>query len=92
VNFSPTFSSQFKKDFKLCRRRGLPVDELQEIVSKLANDQALAPRNRAHVLKGEYQGFWECHIRPDWLLIWYRDEEAHELRFARTGSHSDLFD
>ena len=66
--------------------------ELQEIVSKLVADQPLTPRHRPHVLKGEYNGFWECHIRPDWLLIWYRDEEALELRFARTGTHSDLFD
>jgi len=92
VKFSPTFSSQFKKDFKLCQKRGLPIEELQEIVSKLVADQPLTPRHRPHVLKGEYNGFWECHIRPDWLLIWYRDEEALELRFARTGTHSDLFD
>lgn len=92
MKFSPTFSSQFKKDFKLCQKRGLPIEELQEIVSKLVADQPLTPRHRPHVLKGEYHGCWECHIRPDWLLIWYRDEEALELRFARTGTHSDLFD
>lgn len=90
--FSPTFTSQFKRDFKLCKKRGLPLSELHSILSKLVADEPLPPKHRPHVLKGEYSGCWECHIRPDWLLIWVRDEEARELRLARTGSHSDLFD
>ncbi len=90
--FAPTFTSQFKKDFKLCQKRGLPLPELHAIVSKLAADEPLPTKHRPHVLKGEYNGCWECHIRPDWLLVWVRDEEAGELRLTRTGTHSDLFD
>lgn len=92
MRFRPSLASQFRKDFKLCGKRGLPLEELEAILSKLLDDQPLAPRHKAHLLKGQFAGFWECHVRPDWLLIWIRDEEAGELRFVRTGTHSDLFD
>jgi len=92
VIFAATFTTQFKKDFKLCKKRGLPLEELHATISRLAADEPLPPKQRPHMLRGEYGGFWECHIRPDWLLIWVRDEEAKELRLTRTGTHSDLFD
>ncbi len=92
MRFSPSLSSQFKKDYKLCQKRHLPTQELEAIILKLLDDQPLAPKHKAHLLKGRFAGHWECHLRPDWLLIWVRDEVAGELYFVRTGTHSDLFD
>lgn len=92
MRFTPSLSSQFKKDFKLCEKRCLPLNELEAVITKLLDDQPLAPKHKAHLLKGRFAGHWECHIRPDWLLIWVRDEIACELYFVRTGTHSDLFD
>ena len=63
-------SNRFKKDLKLAARRGLPLDELNTVVDWLAAGQALPDRNRDHALTGDYIGFRECHIRPDWLLVW----------------------
>ena len=86
-------SSQYKKDIKLARCRHLPIEELNDIVLKLANDIPLPIENRDHPLKGDYIGYRECHIQPDWLLI-YRKTDNNELQIlelARTGTHSDLF-
>lgn len=85
-------SNLFKKDLKLAARRGLPLDELNSIVDQLAAQQPLPDKNRDHALTGDYIGFRECHIRPDWLLVYRVDGEALELFLFRTGSHTDLFD
>ena len=85
-------SSQYKKDIKLARRRNLPEEELNDIVLKLANDVSLSAKNKDHALQGEFVGCRECHIRPDWLLI-YRKTDNNELQIlelVRT-THSDLF-
>lgn len=58
-------------------------------MAKLVREEALDPRHRPHKLGGEYSGRWECHIEPDWLLIWYSTET--EIVFVRTGTHADLF-
>ena len=87
------FSGQYKKDLKLARRRNLPEDELNDVVFKLASDIPLPLEKRDHALSGDYSGYRECHIQPDWLLI-YRKHEEGELRIldlVRTGTHSDLF-
>ena len=68
-------SNRFKKDLKLAARRGLPLDELNTVVDWLAAGQALPDRNRDHALTGDYIGFRECHIRPDWLLVYRVDGE-----------------
>ena len=72
-------SNRFKKDLKLAVRRGLPLDELNTVVDWLAAGQALPDRNRDHALTGDYIGFRECHIRPDWLLVYRVDGDALEL-------------
>lgn len=92
MRFVPAYTSQFKKDFKRCEKRGLDMAELHGILSKLLADQPLAPKHRPHVLKGEFHGCWECHVRPDWLLIWVRNESQQEIQLVRTGTHPDLFD
>ena len=86
-------SSQHKKDIKPARRRNLPEEELNDTVLKLANDVPLPAKNKDHYLQGEFVGCRECHIKPDWLLI-YRKTDNNELQIlelARTGTHSDLF-
>lgn len=85
-------SNRFKKYLKLAARRDLPLDELNTVVDWLAAGQALPDRNRDHALTGDYIGFRECHIRPDWLLVYRVDGDALELFLFRTGTHSDLFD
>ena len=82
-------SGQFKRDYKKCIKRGLPMELLKSIVAVLAKPDALPEKNRVHDLKGDYKGFKECHILPDWLLIYRYNEEYLEL--ARTGTHADLF-
>jgi mRNA interferase YafQ len=87
------FTHLYLKDLRLARKRGLPEVELNIIVKKLAKDEFLEPKYQDHPLKGRYFGFRECHIRPDWLLI-YKKEDIRNLSLLylmRTGSHSDLF-
>ena len=90
--FEVVLSNRFRKDLKLAAKRGLRLDELNAIVNQLAAGQPLPERNRAHALTGDYIGFRECHIRPDWLLVYRVDGDALELFLFRTGTHSDLFD
>lgn len=84
-------SNRFKKDLKLAKKRGCDLELLDEIVTKLANLEPLPPKNRDHDLTGNYEGFRECHITPDWLLVYRIDNGALILFLSRTGSHSDLF-
>ena len=85
-------STQFRNDLKLARKRNLPEEKLNEIVFKLANDEEIPASNRDHALTGDKIGFRECHIQPDWLLIYNKvDGEIRILNLFRTGSHSDLF-
>lgn len=84
-------SNQFKKDLKLAKKRGLKIDNLHEVVNTLARQQKLAESYRDHSLSGQYRGFRECHIEPNWLLVYRIDGDALELFLFRTGTHSDLF-
>ena len=86
-------STQFKKDIKLARKRHLPLDEMNRIVFNLANDIPLTADKHDHQLYGDYVGYRECHIMPDWLLI-YRKTDSNGveiLNMYRSGTHSDLF-
>lgn len=82
-------ASSFKRDLKKAERRSKNLDKLYLIVEKLANDLELEPRNRPHKLSGNYANKWECHIEPDWLLIY--EVTAELVILYRTGTHSDLF-
>jgi mRNA interferase YafQ len=82
-------SGQFKKDYKRCMKRGWQMDELKAIVATLAVPERLQERNNDHTLTGNFTGYRECHIAPDWLLIYRYEGEYLEL--ARTGTHSELF-
>lgn len=86
-------SSQFKKDVKRMRKRGLPENELNQVVFDLANDTPLAVDKHDHNLSGLFKESRECHIRPDWLLVYRKtnDGTLQMLNLQRTGTHSDLF-
>ncbi len=83
------YSGQFKKDYKRCQKRGFDIRLLQSIVAVLAIPAPLPPKNKDHDLKGNYNGCRECHITPDWLLIYEIDGD--DLYLDRTGTHADLF-
>lgn len=84
-------SNRFKRDLKLASRRGYNFELLNEIVSKLANRELLPEKNRDHALSGDYAGCRECHIAPDWLLVYQVEDKELILYLMRTGTHSDLF-
>ncbi len=84
-------SNQFRKDLKLAKKRGCKIAELQKVVNTLAGQKVLDKKYRDHALTGEYHDFRECHIEPDWLLIYRIDGVELELFLFRTGTHSDLF-
>lgn len=85
-------STQYRKDLKLARKRGLPEDKLNEVLLMLANDVVLPVANRDHALSGDKNGIRECHILPNWLLLYSKEEgELQILNLIRTGTHSDLF-
>ncbi|MBQ2805713.1 MAG: type II toxin-antitoxin system YafQ family toxin [Clostridia bacterium] len=84
-------SSRFKRDLKLIVKRGYDLNLLDTVVEKLANDIPLEERHRDHALTGNYVGFRECHVLPDWLLIYRVDDTDLILFLSRTGTHSDLF-
>jgi len=84
-------SNQFKRDLKLAQKRGLDLARLRAVVNMLANEQPLDLKYRDHSLSGNYSGFRECHIEPDWLLIYRIESDMLELFLFRTGTHADLF-
>ncbi|KXB42248.1 type II toxin-antitoxin system YafQ family toxin [Amygdalobacter nucleatus] len=84
-------SKRFKKDLKLAKRRGLDLNLLNKIVDKLANGEKLDEKYRDHEQFGDLFGFRECHIKPDWMLVYRIDGCNLVLFLNRTGSHADLF-
>jgi len=84
-------TNKFKKDFKRCMKRGLKENLLKEVVILLEKNGKLPEKYKPHKLSGDYTGNWECHIQPDWLLIWEQNEEIKLISLIRTGTHSDLF-
>ncbi len=84
-------TTQFKRDYKLAVKRGLKIDLLKDIVAALAMGEKLPEKNKDHALTGNWVGHRECHILPDWLLIYRIEDDVLVLTLARTSSHSDLF-
>jgi len=82
-------TKQFAKDLKRMRKRGKNIEKLKTVIHQLANHQTLLPKYRDHALTGNWQPCRDCHIEPDWLLIYVVDEQHVSLE--RTGTHSDLF-
>lgn len=86
-----TTTHQFERDLKRCIRRGLPMDEFQTLIRLLERDGKLPAVYKPHQLYGDRKGQWECHIQPDWLLIWNQFDDDLRLLMLNTGTHSDLF-
>ena len=86
---APAYKNKFHKDVERIKRRGKSLEKLKNIMNQLAQEKPLAPRHCDHPLKGEYADCRECHIEPDWLLIYLIQSDT--ITFIRTGSHSDLF-
>jgi mRNA interferase YafQ len=82
-------TNQFEKDFRRMAKRGKDREKLLQVMQKLLNEEQLAPARRDHKLRGPLTGRRECHIEPDWLLIYVK--KADSIIFERTGTHSDLF-
>ena len=88
---TPSRQSRFKKDVKLAEKRGKNIQKLKDILLELLNGNELDQKYKDHQLIGNYSNTRECHIEPDWLLIYRIDAEERILHLIRTGSHSDLF-
>lgn len=82
------FTSRFKKDFKRVQSQGKNINELKDVMNKLAKKEKLEEKYKDHPLHGNYKGYRDCHIRPDWVLIYKVTD--HKLILERTGSHSEL--
>ena len=85
------FTSQFKKDMKRLRRQGASIEKIDAVIKTLREEEPLPERMRDHALAGNYRGHRECHVEPDWLLIYHYEDDVLVLTISRTGTHSDLF-
>lgn len=84
-----SYRKQFEKELKRQQKRGKDLSKFVEAAQRLANEELLPERCRNHKLVGNFKDRWECHLEPDWLLVYYKT--AEEIIFERTGTHSDLF-
>ena len=91
MRYQVKFTNQFKRDLKLAEKQGKDTERLFRVVERLANGETLEPKYRDHDLTGNYKGCRECHIAPDWLLVYEVVEDVLVLMLYRTGSHSELF-
>ncbi len=89
--FRLIFSSKFDKDLKICKKRNYSIAQIVEVLELLKTNGIVPAKNKPHKLSGIYNQCWECHIRPDWLLIWKIDRIENKIELVRTGTHSDLF-
>jgi mRNA interferase YafQ len=86
----PSFTRQFEKDLKRMEKRGKALQKIKEVMGLLIAEESLGERYRDHILLGNYKGRRECHLEPNWLLIYKLEGEG--IIFERTGTHSDLFE
>jgi mRNA interferase YafQ len=94
MKYTVKYTSKFKKDYKLAKKRGLNVGKLLAVVNLIAdgtNQELLCQQYSDHVLTGNWNGYRECHIEPDWLLVYELVEDVLVLSLTRTGTHSDIF-
>lgn len=91
MKYEIRFTTQFKKDLKLAKKQGKNTETLFTVIKRLANGETLEEKYRDHAFTGNYKGCRECHIEPDWLLIYEIDNGILVLMLYRVGSHSELF-
>lgn len=92
MKYTIWYSGQFKRSYKLCKKRGYDMNKLEEVISILAQTGTLPAKYKPHILSGRgLAGYWECHIEPDWLLVWDQNDTELVLLLLDTGTHSDIF-
>ena len=91
MKFEIKYTNQFKRDLKLAKKQNKNIDKLYEVINKLASGEKLDAKYRDHELTGDYKGARECHVEPDWLLVYEIINDILVLMLYRIGSHSDLF-
>lgn len=91
TKYTIKLTTQFKKDYKLAMKRRLKIGLLEDVIAALAMGEPLPEKNKDHALTGNWVGHRECHILPDWLLVYRIEDDVLVLTLARTGTHSDLF-
>lgn len=89
--YSIEYTNRFKKDLKRCQKQGKNLNLIFNAIKLLVDNGTLPPSYNPHKLVGKYAGKWECHIEPDWLLVWEQFDEQLRMIMTNTGSHSDLF-
>jgi mRNA interferase YafQ len=85
----PVYLRTFERELEKAKKRGFDMSKIKAVMTDLINQKPLAKKHRNHRLKGDFIGYWECHVTPDWLLVYKTDNES--IYFVRTGTHSDLF-
>ncbi len=91
MKYEVKFTNQFKKDLKLAKKQGKDLNKLYDVIDLLAKGERLEARYRDHALTGDYKETRECHIEPDWLLVYEHINDVLVLMLYRLGSHSELF-
>ncbi len=91
MKYKLVVSKKYTKSIVLAKKRGIDVSSIDPVIEKLLNGIPLEPKYRDHALKGKWDGFRECHIRPDWLLVYLIENDILTLTLIDTGTHSDLF-
>ena len=89
--FTIKYSKSIKKDLKRCKQRGYEMEALNVVMQLLEKDGGLPAKYKPHRLSGKFNRRWECHIKPDWLLVWDKNDTELTLLLMRTGTHSDIF-
>ena len=89
MSFTLDYTNRFKKDVEICLKRNYNINLLEAILLELREKGELPLKHKPHILSGDKDGLWECHIKSDWLMTWYYDKSTIVL--VRTGTHSDLF-
>jgi mRNA interferase YafQ len=91
MKYTLRYTGEFKRSLKRCLKRGYDEQLLTEVLNILSTEGKLPERYRPHILHGQFEGYWECHITPDWLLVWDQNDRELVLLLTNTGTHSDLF-
>ena len=91
MKYTQEYTNSFKKKVKLLKKRGYDLTELAKAINILCEEGTLPQNYRPHKLSGNYADCWECHIKPDWLLVWEQDEDKLIMLMIDTGTHSDIF-
>lgn len=91
MKYSIEYSRKFQRDLKKCYKRGLDIEKLRNVINKLAETGTVPAEYRPHKLSGRFKRAWECHIEPDWLLVWEQNDTELILLLLQTGTHSDIF-